>query len=53
MASALFVGIFVLRASVGGAADAIAMLYVLPIALVAIGFVGEPGSLPGRLRSRC
>jgi K+-sensing histidine kinase KdpD len=35
---ALFVGIFALRWSVGGVADSIAMLYVLPVALLALSF---------------
>lgn len=34
----LFVGIIVLRWSVGDAADAISMLYVLPVALLALSF---------------
>ena len=34
----LFVGIFVLRWSVGEVADSIAMLYVLPVALLALSF---------------
>jgi len=34
----LFVGIFVLRWSVGEVADLIAMLYVLPVALLALSF---------------
>jgi hypothetical protein len=43
VAAALFVAIFVLRISTGDERDAIAMLYVLPISLVAIGFGRRAG----------
>ena len=48
-ASALFAGIFLLRCSVGDAADAIAMLYVLPISLVAISHGRRAGLAAGAL----
>ena len=47
VAAALFVVIFVLRTSVGDERDAIAMLYVLPISLIAIGFGRRAGVLAG------
>jgi hypothetical protein len=47
VAGALFLGIFALRSSVGDADDAIAMLYVLPISLVAIGFGRRAGLVAG------
>lgn len=47
VASALFVAIFLLRMSVGDERDAIAMLYLLPISLIAIGFGRRAGVLAG------
>jgi hypothetical protein len=43
----LYVGIFVLRVSVAGTEDSISMLYVLPVALVALGFGFRAGVLAG------
>jgi len=47
VAGTLFAGVFALRSGVGGADDAIAMLYVLPISLLAIGFGRRAGLLAG------
>lgn len=47
VATALFVAIFLLRSSVGDVADAISMLYVLPISLVAMGFGRRAGLIAG------
>jgi|CXWK01.1.fsa_nt_gi glucose-6-phosphate-specific signal transduction histidine kinase len=47
IASALFVAVFVLRISVGDERDAIAMLYVLPISLIAISFGQRAGVVAG------
>lgn len=48
-ASALFTGIFLLRCNVDDATDAIAMLYVLPISLVAISHGRRAGLAAGAL----
>ena len=47
IASALFLAVFLLRISVGDERDAIAMLYVLPIALIAISFGQRAGVIAG------
>lgn len=47
IASALFVAIFLLRITVGDERDAIALLYVLPIALIAISFGRRAGIIGG------
>lgn len=47
IASALFLAVFLLRISVGDERDAIAMLYVLPISLIAISFGQQAGVIAG------
>lgn len=47
IASALCLAVFLLRISVGDERDAIAMLYVLPIALIAISFGQRAGLIAG------
>ena len=47
VASALFVAIFALRLHIGDERDAISLLYVLPIALFAIGFGRRAGIIAG------
>lgn len=49
VSSALFAAIFLLRLGVGDERDAIAMLYVLPIALIAIGFGPRAGVAAGSI----
>ena len=49
VASALFVAVFVLRLTVGDATDAISMLYVLPITLLAVARGLRTGLLAGCL----
>ncbi len=50
VAAALFAAILVLRLAAGDAEDAYSMLYVLPVALLAVGF-GLRGGLAGGLLS--
>ena len=52
-AGVLFVGIFGLGILVDDPAEAIAVLYVLPIALVAVRFGTAGGVLPPAARWRC
>lgn len=47
VAAVLFAGIFAMRITLGGAADGAAMLYVLPIALVAVAFGFRAGLAAG------
>jgi hypothetical protein len=47
VASALFLGIFVVRVTVGSPEDAVSMLFVLPIALLAVGFGLRGGVVAG------
>ena len=47
VAAMLFAGVFVLRITLGDAADGAAMLYVLPIALVAVAFGLRAGLAAG------
>ena len=49
IAWALFVAVFLLRMSVGDERDAIAMLYVLPISLIAISFGLRAGIIAGSI----
>jgi hypothetical protein len=49
VAATLFGGIFVARLSVGGPADVVSLLFMLPIALVAIAFGFRAGMLAGLL----
>lgn len=49
VAAALYLAIFVLRQVVEGAAEAVCLLYVLPIALVAFAFGRTAGALAGAL----
>lgn len=49
VAALLFVGVFVLRFIVTNVADAVAMLYTLPIALVALAFGRRAGIMSGVL----
>jgi hypothetical protein len=47
VAVALFAGIFLLRQAIDGPADAVCLLYVLPIALVAFAFGAWAGAAAG------
>lgn len=49
VASALFAAVFALRLSVSGPADAITVLFVLPVSLIAIAFGLRAGTAAGAL----